>query len=365
MNTSEFITKSNIIHNNTYDYSLVVYKNIRTKVAIVCPVHGVFHQTPSDHIYRQAGCRKCKILSRTITTSEFITKANLIHNNYYIYPDEYVNSTTKIRIICPVHGEFFQTPDRHIHGKNKCPTCSNNDKCLDHAEFISQAQSVHSGRYLYQDSYKGINTKLFITCPRHGIFSQTPADHVYHKRGCPKCGNNVITTSEFITKSNIIHNDVYKYPDAYTNSKTKIRIICPIHGDFFQTPEKHLLGNGCPQCRPARFSRLAIDWLENIMKTEHIFIQHAKNKGEYHIPTTRYKADGYCSETNTVYEFHGDTFHGNPVKFNPDSKCNHYSDLTANQLYLKTLHKEQVIKDLGYKLVVIWESDYLAIKKEK
>lgn len=106
-----------------------------------------------------------------------------------------------------------------------------------------------------------------------------------------------------------------------------------------------------------KYSHTAICWLESIMQSENIFIQHAENIGEYTIPGTKYKADGYCSETNTIYEFHGDCFHGNPRIFEPHIQCSPYSTLTAEQLYTKTIIRENLIKSLGYNLIIIWSSE--------
>ncbi len=105
------------------------------------------------------------------------------------------------------------------------------------------------------------------------------------------------------------------------------------------------------------YSVKSINWLESIMNREEIYIRHAMNGGEYKIPDTRYKADGYCKETNTIYEFHGDYWHGNPKLFestvyNDSTKC------TMGELYQKTLKREQIIKELGYNIVSIWEYDY-------
>lgn len=86
------------------------------------------------------------------------------------------------------------------------------------------------------------------------------------------------------------------------------------------------------------------------------------NDGEYKIPTTRYRADGYCEETNTIYEFHGDYFHGNPKRFDPEEE-NKLCNATHGELYQKTLQKEQKIRNLGYNLVVMWESDWININK--
>ncbi len=105
-------------------------------------------------------------------------------------------------------------------------------------------------------------------------------------------------------------------------------------------------------------SHKCLKWIENIASVEDIHIQHAGNGGEYGIPSTPYHADGYCAETNTIYEFHGDYWHGNPKIY--DSKyTNKVVNIPMGELYQKTINRENKIKELGYNLVVMWESDFI------
>jgi hypothetical protein len=106
-----------------------------------------------------------------------------------------------------------------------------------------------------------------------------------------------------------------------------------------------------------KFSYQSIAWLEHIMYQENVHIQHAENGGEYNIPNTRYKVDGYCQETNTVYEFYGDFWHGNPSVFESNF-FNAVCYKTAGELYIKTLERERIITQLGYNLVTMWESQW-------
>ena len=59
MSTEEFIAKCRQVHKNRYDYSLVEYVNGKTLVKIICRVHGVFEQTPSNHLHHLKNCKKC------------------------------------------------------------------------------------------------------------------------------------------------------------------------------------------------------------------------------------------------------------------------------------------------------------------
>ena len=119
---------------------------------------------------------------------------------------------------------------------------------------------------------------------------------------------------------------------------------------------------GCPKCSNNGFSKPSILWLDFLSKLYNIYIQHAHNDGEYVITTTKYRSDGYCKENNTIYEFHGDYWHGNPKKFNPDD-INEITKKTFKDLYDETLIRENKIKELGYNLVVIWENDWKKINK--
>ena len=121
LTNNEFILKANIVHNNIYDYSKIKYKNMKTKITIICLKHGDFLQSPDSHIHGTK-CPKCSNKNKP-TNNEFIEKANKIHNNKYDYGQlNYTNNHTKIIIICPNHGKFLQRPNDHMKG-NGCPHC--------------------------------------------------------------------------------------------------------------------------------------------------------------------------------------------------------------------------------------------------
>ena len=141
----EFIREAQSIHHNKYDYSKVEYTNNKTKVCIVCPEHGEFWQTPSDHLNGK-GCPQCAGNIRC-DKDVFIEKAKHIHNDRYDYSKvEYVNAHTKVCIICPEHGEFWQTPNNHLNG-NGCPLCKNRkigDGLRDTVEdFTKKSNEIH------------------------------------------------------------------------------------------------------------------------------------------------------------------------------------------------------------------------------
>lgn len=123
LTTELFINKSKEIHGNKYNYSYSIYKNNRTKIKIICPIHGLFEQSPSSHM-RGFGCAKCAGCKK-LTEEEFINKSKKIHGNKYNYSlVEYINSHKKIIIICEKHGVFSQLPNKHLCGRG-CPKCNN------------------------------------------------------------------------------------------------------------------------------------------------------------------------------------------------------------------------------------------------
>ena len=257
MNTEEFINKANKVHNGKYDYSKVEYVNAKTKVCIICPEHGEFWQTPNNHLSGK-GCALCanenKLHLYNKSNDKFISEAQMIHYDKYDYSKvEYVNAKTKVCIICPEHGEFWQTPHNHLQGQG-CPKCSPTLK-LNKDVFIENSNKKHNGKYDYSKvKYINNRTKVCIICPEHGEFWQTPSNHMYGY-GCAKCANSLnaenhtSNTDIFIEKAKLMHLNKYDYSKVkYINNRTKVCIICPEHGEFWQTPDAHLSNKGCPKC---------------------------------------------------------------------------------------------------------------------
>ena len=271
----------------------------------------------------------------------------------------------KIIILCQIHNEFKQTPIQHLKGHG-CKACSvtyigNLNKKPQH-EFIEQAIKIHGNKYNYDKvNYVNNSTKVIIYCEKHGEFLQTPGSHL-SKSICPTCDNESRkqTREGFITNAINIHGNKYIYDKVeYINNTIKVILICPIHKEFKQTPNSHISAKtGCPKCAIIKkYSNVQIRWLNLMEKLHNCNIQHAENDIEFIIPETHFKADGYCKETNTIYEFYGDYWHGNPKQYNPTS-INKNNKKTFEELYNKTIQRENKIKSKGYNLITIWESDW-------
>ena len=211
--TKEFINEAMIIHDGKYDYTCADYNGAYSKVKIVChkkdefgDEHGEFFVTPHNHLSNKSGCPKCQKNHNRYTTESFIKKLVFLYGNKYDYSKvEYVNNRTKICIICPIHGEFFKTPNKLLQ-RHGCPKCSLESR-----------------------------SKTFSKC-----------------------------TEDFIKESKKVHGNKYDYSKVeYTNAFTKVCIICPKHGEFWQTPHHHLNNHGCPVCNTSRLENIMMRALEN------------------------------------------------------------------------------------------------------
>ncbi len=225
LTTEEFIKRAKVIHRDRYIYSLVDYKNSKTKIKIICKEHGVFEQKPNDHIQGK-GCIMCAGIKKK-SLNEFIKEAKKIHKNKFDYSlSDYKNNQTKIKIICPKHNEFEQIPSDHLKGLGcaKCGCVKN----LTTNEFIERAKEKHS-KYDYSlVEYKNMHTKVKIICKNHGEFEQTPHNHLKFA-GCPKCnkskGEKII--SWFLDKNKINYEEQKKFDGCKNKSQLPFDFYLP------------------------------------------------------------------------------------------------------------------------------------------
>ena len=350
-----FINRSIIIHNHKYDYSLVNYIRNNIKVKIICPTHGLFEQIPNSHLLGKG----CSICSKNVklTTKEFIERSIISHGNYYDYSKSiYTTSNSSVIIICPKHGYFNQIANHHMRGIG-CTKCGEDFKKISFDDFLKRSNLIHNNKYNYSLSiYVNSYSKLIIKCPVHDAFKQSPMLHMYGQ-GCLKCAPNANKGKDkFIIQANKVHNNNYLYDNlVYINGLTKSIITCKIHGDFLQRPANHLSGQGCVKCTSS-ISNAEIEWLDLLG------IQQNNRQKVLTIDNKKIKVDAYDPETNTIYEFYGNYWHGNPEKFS-HKDINKKNKISYKKLYDDTLAREKIIKDAGFNLITIWESEFKKQKK--
>ncbi|WP_373739919.1 hypothetical protein [Jeotgalibaca porci] len=191
----------------------------------------------------------------TKTTDEFRKEARIIHGDRYDYDKSvYVGSSEKLEIVCKTHGAFWQRPNNHKNGQG-CPSCVGL-KQWDFDRFIVAAKEKHGNKYDYSESIvNGTKLPLKILCKNHGFFYQKLICHL-KGIGCPRCaGKKKLTLDEFICRSVHFHGNKYGYDlVVYKRNNIKVKIICPTHGVFEQTPAEHMKG-GCSLCNRHGWSK--------------------------------------------------------------------------------------------------------------
>lgn len=300
-------------------------------------------------------------MAKKLTQEEFIKKCKEIHNNFYSYDEViYKNSNTDIKILCPKHGYFNQNSYLHSKGHG-CLKCMKeklrNERKMSNEEIISKFNKVHNNKYDYSlINYRGLNTnKIIIICPIHGPFEQYPKNHI-NGMGCPKCSKNnpynKLSKNTLKDDMNKIHNNKYEYiiPDN-VNAKSKIKIICPTHGEFIQKLGNHIhKKQGCPICSESIGEKIIASYLT---QNNVIFIR--QKTFDDCINIKKLKFDFYLPEFNTIIEFDG-LQHVKPIlKFGGDNYFN----------YIKLCDKiktEYCIKN-GIKLIRIPYTEFKNIEK--
>ena len=340
-NKDEFIKKAVLIHGNKYDYSLVEYKNCKTNVKIICPIHGVFEQTHDKHTNAKQGCPYCAGNIKK-NTKQFIESAKKVHGNKYDYSKvNYINRSTNVIITCPKHGDFEQTPINHLKGEG-CPYCAGK---LTTEMFIKVSKNVHGDKYDYSKTNLDVRDKygkVCIICPRHGEFWQYTYTHK-NGCGCPHCAGNFKKTKEqFIEDSRRVHGDKYSYNKfVYDGNHKKGIITCPIHGDFLMTPNKHVISKqGCPYCNESKLEeKISVFLSENGISFERH--KHFDWLGKKHL-------DFYLPDYNIAIECQGGQ-HFMPVDF-------FGSDIVFNDCIKRDINKNKLCKENGVKIIYYTES---------
>ena len=338
-NLDEIISEANEIHNNKYEYVRETYKGVKYSMDIICPVHGKFSQIVYKHVKQGYGCPKCGIIKcansnrnkkqkindcHKVNFEEFVHRANEKHCGKFTYDEKsFKNMKTLMNIYCEKHGWFKQTPSQHLKTKFGCKCCSDeyNSKRQFYTfkTFVEIANNVHNNKYLYDENfgYENWNKKIPITCKEHGIFWQTPNEHL-QGYGCPKCGHikhglkQRMPLETFLKKAKIVHGEKYSYdnieiPNSLINSN--IYPICPTHGKFKVNAQYHLDGVGCPFCSESKLERVVRVFLEK-KAIQYVYEQ----KFDWLVFIGKMSLDFYLPDYNIAIECQGEQ-HYRPVNF--------------------------------------------------
>jgi hypothetical protein len=280
-------------HGDRYDLSRLVYSRSKDLVTIGCKVHGWFNICYRDFTSSidAAGCQTCSkevYLSRKVawnkaSVEDALKKMTSKYGDQFTYDmSNFQSCTEKVGITCRTHGEFQMSPHQHIAIHYGCAECgkkaSADNRKTGKTGNMAKAINLHDDVYDYSLVPEGVGSKVKINiiCQSHGVFTKTWNEHLKGsaKGGCPTCARERLAaelrsnTEEFLAKIPSDRLSLYDYSKVeYVNSKEKVEIICCEHGTFWQNPNKHLSGRGCPKCakngfmatKPANFYILSSD----------------------------------------------------------------------------------------------------------
>jgi very-short-patch-repair endonuclease len=292
------------------------------------------------------------------TTAQFIEDARKVHGDRYDYSlVEYVDSKSKVKIICASHGMFELEANAHTSQGQGCKLCgyirNSESKKLGVKVFIQKAKATHRDKYDYSlVEYIRNDIKVKIICKEHGVFQQKPMSHMVG-HGCGSCTSTYkLTTNEFIKRACKVHGDKYDYSQVeYVNSVTKVKIICASHGMFKQVAGVHVLqAQGCPKCNASKGENKIWKYLMNSgisFKTQKRFL-NCRHK--HPLPF-----DFYIPHLNLLIEFDGEQH------FNPNPAFGGEKALKATQK--KDTIKTVFAKEHGFNLLRIPYTEYDRIEE--
>ncbi len=371
---NEFIKKAKKVHgNDKFNYDNVIYVNAHTKVKIQCAKKHIFEQSPYHHLNGD-GCPYCRGKYRTKEEFQELSNQRYPTKKFEVV-GVFSNMSTLVKLKCPYGHVFDVLPQVHINrnsqgGCIKCAHSAASERMkYSQNEWIIMAKEVHNAEYIYNKVvYINSQTDIIITCKKHGEFTQKPSSHLMGA-GCPKCAIDKIVASKLLTVEDFQikikmaeqkHQGKYEYSGICRDEGyLRIDVICNKHGAFRQRLDHHLNGHGCYKCSSC-VSKMQIEWLE-FRSINDGFIQHALNGGEFQIPSRKMKADGWNFQTNTIYEFQGDIWHGNPKIFDAND-TNPVTGELYGLLYKRTQEKNEYLQTQGYAVIEMWENDWIRAK---
>lgn len=349
------------IYGYQFKYYIGSFEIRKKAIIMVCDKGHALDKIPSIHC---GNCSECngKAMYTNYGYIQAVRKIKKHKGRYEYHLTEYKGMEKDIIVWCNYCMMSFSiNANNHFHSQQG-HDCHEIYKKLTHEDFVKRANDLHKNEYEYPEKYIVGRLKINILHKNCGkTFLQRPAMHLIGN-GCNYCYGKVArTVDELKEYLQYYWGDLYDYSKItkYKNNKERFDVICNSCNKIFDTNLKlHIdQGRGCRFCSAGNYSKISLQWLEYRENLDNVKIIHAGNDREFQIPNTKYKADGYCKETNTIYEFHGDHWHGNPATKNLD-KINQNNNKKYSDLYDATLQKEKIIKNLGYNYISIWENDW-------
>lgn len=255
---------------------LTEYKNLEHHI-IIKNKYGYLKMRPSSLLRNSKPNIKSAIFKKEYFNN-LLTSKNIFFQKHYYVIHKYINADNII--IKTIHGITKPISSSNLLRGSPISMLSATNKTL---YAINEFNKKHNSLYTYNNfKYKNANNIIKAVCKIHGEFNTS---YYRHKKGqqCAKCCSKrkELYNTKFINKANKIHKNKYDYSLVkYTNAKEKVIINCKNHGEFLQTPNNHLSGQGCPYCA-IKYKVGGLRWWINIKGDKSIFyILHCYNDKE-------------------------------------------------------------------------------------
>ena len=338
LSQEEFISRVHEVWGDRWDLSRAIFEGTKSKVVVVCPLHGEFQQTPLGLFRKSLGCPGCLRTKSLTTTEEFISRCQKFGEACWDYSSvEYRGMHSVVVVVCQKHGPFEASAGTLARGKAACAGCLGRDR----QSRLDAAHSVWGDRWDYSDSdmSRG-NLKLVeIGCREHGPFKQAWKSHIRGSVGCPTC-NGLDSTTQ-LGKAHKVWGDRwdYSYVVFGVNGGGKKTIICREHGPFQQMWPDHLRGCvGCSSCSNSGTSEAESSIFEYVQSLAPSSQQGVRGK----LSNPKLELDIYIPELNLAVEYNGLYWHNEEHK----GKAYHAD-------------KTMFCREQGIRLVHVWEDDWL------
>lgn len=272
---ASFINEARRIHGDRYSYDESTYAGARQKLRISCTTHGIYLQSPEVHL-RGRGCPKCSDQNR-LETQRLVSVKNVIgliaklsDGRVSIVSSTFSSINRTASFECQVHGPYRRLVNTALHSKHPCLKCSNSlllSRITDPELVLVKVRERFGDAYRVEvkPAQQLRSTRIALTCSEHGPF-ELRYQSLSRSPGCPSCARKLsqenrteglrrrnaqtlnARAQKWLERSVLAHKGKYDYAKVvYVDAKTPVLIVCPIHGEFTQSPDSHLTA-GCRDC---------------------------------------------------------------------------------------------------------------------
>jgi len=375
----KFIAKMTKMYGDSYTFDKLNYVDWKSPGIITCKKHGDFELPQIRYAFDNIPCPTCYEENKKANRNEeYLKRLNEKYGDKYkwITTDFGDYRRDYVEFICPKHGLVKQTLTVLLNTEDEdgyaCPKCRKERQNIRQSytltDAISKAKTIENCKYYdfrYVTEWLGVKHKYKFVCSKHGCEFEQSFDSLLNNQAnaCPQCyaeyirGRDSLTKDEFIEKAIIVHGKKFDYSKVdYVNYNTPVCIICPKHGEFWQTPMSHLAGSGCPKCHNSRLETKVRTILED-NHIEYIQEKSLRDLTGKMLGDTPQRIDFFIPKHNICIECQG-LQHFKPVKFNnkmPDELCiNNYNKCVPLDKF-----KYEALTEEKYNIVYFTKPEYM------